>query len=276
MSHHTNVQWRQLLQRILESSSRPVCRGYQTREVVASTTSINMVQPVLTVAARKIGYRFMCAEAAWVLSGDNHVSTLAPFSKMVKDFSDDGLFFHGAYGPKVVDQLPYILQCLKGDTSSRQAVLNIWREKPGPSKDIPCTLSIQFLIRDGFLDLVDTMRSSDAWLGVPYDWFTFSMVAAYVCVCLRESGLSGIKPGTLTMVAGSQHLYEHGFGYDISRAKKCVVDGAAAFDYRPLDVDEFLDPDDFVRHLWDLANVTIGTEHDWLREMGDWHARRKK
>ena len=262
----TNMTWLGLLNRILASGSKPTCRGYRTQETIASITHIDMTAPVLTLSRRKVGYKFMCAEAAWVLSGDNRLATIQPFAAMMEKFSDEGQFLSGAYGPKVVDQLPYILESLV-QKGSRQAVLNIWRERPGPSADIPCTLSVQFLIRDNRLHLIDTMRSSDAWLGVPYDWFTFSMLGAYVCLLLHEIGVTDILPGTLTMVAGSQHLYDTGFGYTILDAENCVNrTGDIDFLYTPLDVTEFLTPDDFLTHLWKLA---YGEEHShhWLAEL---------
>ena len=57
-------------------------------------------------------------------------------------------------------------------------IINIWRENPRSSKDIPCTLSLQFFLREAsdqlWLHTIATMRSNDAWLGVPYDTFNFN------------------------------------------------------------------------------------------------------
>ena len=123
------------------------------------------------------------------------------------NFSDDGIFMRGAYGPKVIDQLGYVVDSIEKDNDTRQAVLNIWRERPGQSKDIPCTLNMQFLLREGKLHAVVNMRSNDVILGVTYDMFTFSMVAYSVVLLLRARGID-VDPGSLLVNAGSLHLYE--------------------------------------------------------------------
>lgn len=165
---------------------------------------------MMQIPERKLGYRFMLAEAWWILTGQNKLTSIDKYSKHIKEFSDDGTFFMGAYGPKVVDQLPYVLDCLVSDPSTRQAVISIWRERPRPSKDIPCTLSLQFLIRDSRLNCIATMRSSDIWLGWPYDVFNFSMISKYICELLHQKGFP-VYLGDLYFTAGSQHLYEQNF-----------------------------------------------------------------
>ena len=50
------------------------------------------------------------------------------FMKAIAKFSDDGIMFRGAYGPKVVEQLGYVTQNLLSDPDSRQAVININNE----------------------------------------------------------------------------------------------------------------------------------------------------
>jgi len=164
-----------------------------------------MTHPIITLINRKLSYRFMAAEAAWMLSGDNRVSSISKYCKAIYKFSDDGIFFFGAYGPKIIDQISYAADCLRNDIHSRQAVINIWRENPRPSKDVPCTLSLQFLIRDGAIHTIATMRSQDVWLGLPYDFFNFTAVTSAVALMLREAYYP--KLGKLSINAGSRHLY---------------------------------------------------------------------
>ena len=75
----------------------------------------------------------MAAEALWILSGDNKVETIAPYNKNIKQFSDDGIIFQGAYGPRIISQLDYVIESLRKDRESRQAVLTIWNPNPKPS-----------------------------------------------------------------------------------------------------------------------------------------------
>ncbi len=186
-----------------------------TREVQQRTLVMDMRRPVVCVPARKLGHRFMAGEAHWILSGDNRVVTIAPYSKDISKFSDDGVTFFGAYGPKIEDQLGHVISKLRADPNSRQAGLTLWRENPPETKDYPCTIAMWFQIRRGQLDMSVFMRSSDAWLGVPYDIFNFSMVAHLVCCRLQ---LPDLTPGTLRLTAASSHLYESNF----EDARRCA------------------------------------------------------
>lgn len=199
--------WLRLLRSLLLVENITSPRRQETQEIIGYSTRLDMRYPVVISPQRKLGYRFMAAEAAWILSGDNRVSSISPYSKEISRFSDDGVFFFGAYGPKVVDQLSYVISSLVGDISTRQAVINIWREKPAKTKDVPCTLSIQFLIRGNLLHAVVSMRSSDAWLGVPYDWFNFTMLSAAVALLYRDKTGTQLELGELNFHTGSQHLY---------------------------------------------------------------------
>jgi len=243
-----NTTWRYMLYEIMHDGHEVSPRGKRTRELLGHHCILNMKKPVLTVTERKLGYRFMCASAAWILSGDNRVETIAPYSKTVSNFSDDGQIFFGAYGPKIYAQLDYAVNNLKADQDSRQAVINIWRENPPKVKDVPCTLSHQFLIRNGQLDVVTTMRSNDAWLGFPYDVFDVTMLAGYVLLKLGPP----LQLGSLYHSAGSRHLYES----DWEGVKKCIEgDQTPEFEYPPFDPFEFDSAGDLVEHLWALAEL---------------------
>lgn len=265
---NTNKTWKDLLNKIVEEGETVVCRGHEILELRGHRSVIDMKYPLITTTYRKLGYRFACAEAATILSGDNKVSTLTPYSSMINKFSDDKMFFFGAYGPKIVDQLEYIGRTLKNDIYSRQAVLTIWREKPPVSNDIPCTIAIQFLVREGELHLFDTMRSSDTWLGVPYDWFTFSMLAGYVILYLKEIANLNLKLGKLYFYSGSQHLYTKSFGYTINEVKNCICHTESDFDYAAFDPSEFDSPQMLIEHLWSLArDKKVLMKHKWLKEL---------
>lgn len=182
-------------------------RGLPVREILNNTVMVDMCHPVVLTKKRKLSYRFMAAEAWWILAGRQDVESIGKHCKAIKNFSDDGETFFGAYGPKIAKQIDYVVETLKRDRDTRQAVLTIWRENPPITKDVPCTVAVQWLIRDGLLHCIDTMRSSDVWLGFPYDVFNFSMLSWQILEELRDSGLD-LQLGTLYLNAGSHHIYE--------------------------------------------------------------------
>jgi thymidylate synthase len=202
--------WLNALNDILANGDLVSPRGKRTKEIPQRTIVVDMRQPVLRVADRSLSYRFMAAEAFWILSGDDRVETIAPYNSRIAEFSDDGERFFGAYGPKIQAQLPYIIEKLLVDEDSRQAGLTIWRECPPQTKDVPCTVAIFFAIRSGKLNVHVFMRSSDVWLGIPYDVFNFSMLGHLVCGLLNEHRDPNryLRPGSLFLTAASSHLYE--------------------------------------------------------------------
>jgi len=214
---HMNAVWLDQLGEILSSGDTVSPRGKETRELLHSTITVDMAQPVLTVPERRLNYQFMAAEAYWILSGDNTVDGIAPWNKHISQFSDDGKIFAGAYGPRVVDQLDYVLDKLREDPDTRQAGLTIWTPNPPPSKDIPCTVAIWFQIRGTGrirdLNVSVFMRSSDVWLGLPYDVFNFSMLGYLVAGHLNSSARDGmiVLPNQLSLTAASSHLYATNF-----------------------------------------------------------------
>jgi thymidylate synthase len=247
-----DIALRDLLSNIISYGTQSSPRGKPVTELIGNTVSFDMRYPLVAAKARKLGYRFAPAEAAWILSGDNRVDRIKQYSRFIWEFSDDGFFYSGAYGPKIVDQLTYVCDVIADDPATRQAVIDVWRPNPRAGRDIPCTLSFQFLLRDDRLHVVQSMRSSDAWLGYPYDAFNASMLAGYVMLLLRHRTNRGLSIGGLgshTMMIGSSHLYEK----DRDAAMALLQDGELLFDapaFVPLDFDG---PDSLVEHLWWLA-----------------------
>lgn len=160
---------------------------------------------VVTIPQRKLSYHFMVAEWLWVMGGCKDVATIAAYNKNIAQFSDDGIEFFGAYGPRLYRDFGHVVALLKRDPDSRQAVINIWRPEAlhTTTKDVPCTLTWQFFIRNRRLEMHACMRSNDVWLGLPYDLFNFTQIQRYLASCLR------VDVGPYTHTVGSLHLYEH-------------------------------------------------------------------
>jgi thymidylate synthase len=180
----------------------------------------NVERTVLTMPQRKLNYCFMVGEWVWIWTGRDDLRMIGAYCDEIKQFSDDGRTFFGAYGPPIYNQKASALKALTDDPASRQAVLSIWRPSPPKSKDIPCTCLMQFLVRDGAVNMTVYMRSSDAWLGIPYDVFNFSMILHGVTSQLNFRAVESYVPGTLTMHLGSSHLYER----DLKKAEALVAE----------------------------------------------------
>lgn len=107
-----------------------------------------------------------------------------------------------AYGPRVIGQVPFLLEALHANQETRQAVLFIGNQIDGPTSNLPCTLSIQFFLRENKLSAVTSMRSWDLCRGLPYDIMMFQGIQEVMARCL------GVESGDLMVNAGSSHIYE--------------------------------------------------------------------
>lgn len=204
--------WDILLKLILEQGQPTHPRGLYSQELLNVTLSVSDgYANVLVNTGRDLNYRFMVAEWLWIALGRSDLESVAYYNSELRKFSDDGQTLAGAYGPRIAKQIVWAMNKLKEDIDTRQSVIQIFSPTPAPSKDIPCTLSFQFFYRGGKLHLTANMRSSDAWLGLPYDFFTFSMLLNGLCAELCY------PVGSVTMNLASSHLYDT----DSMRAKGC-------------------------------------------------------
>lgn len=150
---------------------------------------------------RNLNYTFALIESIGMWCGVDFVSFYKPYNKHIAEFSDDGRVLYGAYGPRFASQLKYLVNILRSDRDSRQAVITLWRPSPKKSKDIPCTVMLDFKIRDFKLNLNVYMRSNDVWLGLPYDLMNFTTIQKQVASIL------GIKLGVYRHITSSLHMY---------------------------------------------------------------------
>lgn len=156
------------------------------------------------------GILFSClGELAWILAGSNKLDFIQHYLQGYGEFSDDQKTIFGAYGPRLFgkrpnDQIDRVIALLKVKQDSRQAVVQLFDRTDilESHRDVPCTCTLQFLIRDGRLHMLTSMRSNDAWLGLPHDVFTFTMIQELIARSL------GIELGTYKHAVGSLHLYD--------------------------------------------------------------------
>lgn len=158
---------------------------------------------------RNMPMRYAIGELLWYLSTNRSAKSIAPFSKFWQNIADEDGNVNSNYGYCIhkkfdIDQWEIAKQLLLRDESSRQAVIHIKEPRnliEFPTKDVNCTLTLQFLIRNNKLDLIVNMRSNDVWLGLPYDLFNFT------CMQIRMAMELGVDVGTYYHNVGSLHMY---------------------------------------------------------------------
>lgn len=159
---------------------------------------------------RKMPIRYAIGELLWYLSRNNEAKAIEQFSKFWKDISNKDGTVNSNYGWCIHDKYSFdqwnmIESLLKSDPNTRQAVIHIKEPldlRSNKPKDVNCTLTLQFLIRKGKLDLIVNMRSNDVWLGLPYDVFNFTCMQILMAMKLK------LKLGTYYHNVGSLHIYK--------------------------------------------------------------------
>lgn len=166
---------------------------------------------------REISEKYSVAELEWYWSGDNSCHTIGQYAKMWLRLSDDGLTNNSAYGYILqkkyrFNQIEQVIDILQNDRNSRRAILNISDPNLDKknTKDLQCTIGLQFLIRNNLLETTVYMRSNDVYFGFPYDYIYFVSIAEYIAKRLN------IKVGTYTHHATSMHMYEKDFAKFLS------------------------------------------------------------
>lgn len=159
---------------------------------------------------RKMSVRYTVGELAWYLSGKKDLHSIGLITKAWERFSDDGQNVNSNYGYCIkekygFDQWEYVIDLLRKHPDSRQAVIHIKEPRNTPTKDVNCTVSLQFFIRDCKLYMTTYMRSNDLWMGFPFDVFQFTFMQMLMAMEL------GVDLGTYTHIAGSLHLYRRNY-----------------------------------------------------------------
>jgi thymidylate synthase len=148
-------------------------------------------------------------ELLWYLAGSNRLDFIEYYLRRYREESEDGKTIHGAYGPRLFnskgqDQIRNVLDLLRSKPTSRRAVIQIFdaADLDRPRKEIPCTCTLQFLIRRGKLQMLVNMRSNDAFIGLPHDIFAFTMLQEIFARSLD------VEVGSYKQAIGSLHLYD--------------------------------------------------------------------
>lgn len=156
------------------------------------------------------GILFSClGELLWYLRGTNRLDFIEYYISRYKQYSDDEKTIFGGYGPRIFGsdedaQIFKIIEMLRLKPDSRQAVVQIFdkADLTDAHLDVPCTCTLQFMVRERRLNLFVSMRSNDAYMGLPHDVFAFTMIQELVARSLD------LDLGHYKHFAGSLHLYD--------------------------------------------------------------------
>jgi thymidylate synthase len=199
-----------VFRKILQNGQR--VRASKGRNKELSCVVLELSNPLARLSRTETkGTVFSClGETLWYLARSNELAFIKYYLSTYGKFAEPDGTVHGAYGPRLfgmrggVNQIDNVVKLLRRKSSSRQAVIQLFNAEDllKEYKDIPCTCSMQFLVRKGSLHLVVYMRSNDAFVGLPHDVFAFTFIQELIARSLS------LKLGTYKHVAGSLHIYD--------------------------------------------------------------------
>lgn len=183
----------------------PAIRGRKTSEIINYGFCIkNPASNLVYSKGRKFSLLHAILESLGLFIPDNSVEFASLFNEKMKSFSDNGRTMHGSYGYRISSYIDLAKSKIEKDLNTRSSVINIYSKQDMlvETKDIPCTETIQLLLRDGKLNMIVNMRSNDVIWGTPYDVYMFTNLQMILANEL------GVELGEYYHNAGSFHLYE--------------------------------------------------------------------
>ena len=197
-------------------------RNLKIRELInVSLLLTNPRNRLLISKIRKHSDAYAAGEFLWYMRGAEDLEGLAFYSQSLRDYSDDGKTLNSAYGSRIFgthkdfpNQWENVKNKLLADNDTRQAVININypEDQNRVTKDVTCTLNLQYFIRERQLHAITVMRSNDCFMGLIYDTFCFTMMQELMLYELKLAGLDlDIDLGYYIHNVHSFHMYENHF-----------------------------------------------------------------
>ena len=168
-----------------------------------------------TISARRTFPRTAAVEAMWIMSGSPSLGRLHAHKVKIWDkFTDEDGDVSTAYGWRYRnyfhrDQLAMAIKHLAEQPTSRQVWISAWdpgRDGLGdkPLPNFPCPVGFNLHLSKGGLHSTLVMRSSDVFVGLPYD----VMGHAYLLAAIAASIDIEMDVLSMQVVLAHPHLYD--------------------------------------------------------------------
>lgn len=207
-------------------------KGKEIKELIGTVIegSANNNQLISILGVRDISglrdrstsvYKYLVAEMFWYLSGVHTTKFIGLFADLWNSIKNPDGTVNSNYGRSVfyikdekkqnLSYYNWVRSTLEHDIDSRQAIIPYADEsiyKPG-IKDFTCTQLQHFFIRDGILDSIVYIRSSDAIYGLTFDIPFWSVVQQILFRDFEHNRPELVKSvGNIKIVIGSSHVYQ--------------------------------------------------------------------
>ncbi|AAO91044.1 thymidylate synthase [Coxiella burnetii] len=187
--------------------------GIGTKSVFGYEMRFNLREGFPLVTTKKIHLKSVIYELLWFLRGDTNIQFLNDNGVTIWDeWADENGDLGPIYGKqwrrwhcpdgRTVDQMQRLIREIKTNPDSRRLIVSAWNVGELDQMALPpCHLLFQFYVADGFLSCKLTQRSADAFLGVPFNIASYSLLTHLIA---RQCNL---KAGEFIWSGGDCHIY---------------------------------------------------------------------
>lgn len=188
-------------------------------QLVLEIENFNYILPpyvrFVNFESRKLNLNYIKREFQWYLRGEKYDDSIIRHANLWKSMINKDGSINSNYGQYIFgeeNQFDRVIEILKQDKDSRRASIAILNKDHllSNTNDVPCTYSINFRIRDNYLNMTVRMRSQDSVFGMGNDVPAFSFIHEMLCNSLKEF-YPDLKYGEYYHSSDSFHIYERHF-----------------------------------------------------------------
>lgn len=221
---HPEYQYLKLMADILKDGKSKPSRGiHDLKSIFGYQIRFDMRQGFPLLTTKKMPFKTLLHELFWFISGDSSVTYLHDHNiKYWDGFLDEKNDLGRVYGvqwrhwrrPEAAiaaegggaefDQLQWAIDEIKNNPHSKAIIVNAWNA--GELKEMrlpPCHTMFQFDVTKGKLRMQLYQRSSDVFLGLPFN------IAQYAMLLHMVAHLTGLEARELIISIGNAHLYKN-------------------------------------------------------------------
>ena len=205
-------EYHDLLEHILKNGKQKEDRtGTGTISLFGYQNRYNIKDSFPLVTTKKIHWKSVVHELLWFIAGSTNIKYLKENGvKIWDEWADENGDLGPVYGKQwrsfngQVDQLTDVINQIKNNPSSRRLIVSAWNPVDVPKMALPpCHSLFQFYVNDGEISCQLYQRSADAFLGVPFN------IASYSLITYMIASICGLKPKEFIHTFGDLHIYSN-------------------------------------------------------------------
>ncbi len=207
-------QYLEFLQHVLEYGDTKTDRtDTGTKSVFGYQMRFDLRHNFPLVTTKKLHLKSIVYELLWFIRGDTNVGYLQDHGVRIwNEWADPNGDLGPVYGHQwrawptaagdSIDQLANVIESIKTNPNSRRHIVSAWNVGELAKMALPpCHLLFQFYVSQEHLSCLLMQRSADAFLGVPFNIASYSLLT---CMVAQQCGL---KPGEFIWNGGDCHIY---------------------------------------------------------------------